>query len=593
MTSLPPALILLLAAPLVGALRGRGRAAVGVIAPLLALAFSWYVIDADPDRVFTFLGQAIQPVKVHAASTIFATIFCLMAAGGALFLANRDRPVELAGAMVYAGGALGVCFCGDWLTLFGFWEVMTLGSTAIIFSARSDRSYGAGMRYFVLHAIGGVVLLAGIVWLLQVPGSSALIDQPMGFLAEAVNTGGPRSGAAWLILVGMLINAGAPPVSAWIGDAYPAASETGTVFLSAFTTKTAVFTLMLAFAGADVLIYLGMYMACYGIIYALLENDIRRILAYSIVNQVGFMVCGIGVGTQLAIDGVTAHAFAHILYKALLLMSVGAVIQATGKQTCTEVGGLYRSMPVTMWCFIVGLLAMSSFPITSGYATKGMITGATVEQAGILAEQGLAHGHLVAAWYVLEAASVCVLLHAGIKVLWFVFFGRDSGLRPPDAPRNMKLAMILFAGLCLALGFYPKPLYDLLPYPDAAFALGKHSYEFYYIFKTLGLVVVSGLAFVLLLPLLGRSRTITLDTDWFYRRLVPLIWRALLLPLLRQLGRVHALVIGRLPGAVAARVRDVGDFGSQRQSKEWRVGATVVLVTLMLCFYLMLQYLAR
>ena len=247
----------------------------------------------------------------------------------------------------------------------------------------------------------------------------------------------------WLILAGFLVNAGAPPLSAWLPDAYPESSWSGMVFLSAFTTKTAVYVLLRGFPGTELLIYVGLFMVFYGIVYALLENDMRRILAYSIVNQVGFMVTGIGIGTEMALNGAAAHAFTHIIYKALLLMSAGSVLYMTGKRKCTDLGGLFRTMPVTTVCGIIGALSISSFPLTSGFVSKSMIS----EAAGMQ--------HLEWVWYLLAAASAGVFLHAGIKFPWFVFFQRDSGLRPDDPPWNMRAAMIFFAVLCIGIGVLP------------------------------------------------------------------------------------------------------------------------------------------
>jgi multicomponent Na+:H+ antiporter subunit D len=302
------------------------------------------------------------------------------------------------------------------------------------------------------------------------------------------------------VLIGLLVNAAAPPVSAWLADAYPEASPTGSVFLSAFTTKTAVLALILLFPGEPVLIAVGLYMVMYGIIYALLENNVRRILAYSIVNQVGFMVCAIGIGTEMALNGAAAHAFAHIIYKALLLMSAGTVVYRTGKHLCTDVGGLFRTMPLTAACGIIGALAISGFPLTSGFTTKTMISeAASMEHLGLV-------------YMLLAAASAGVFLHAGIKFPWFVFFQKDSGLRPKDAPWNMGLAMVIFAALCILLGVYPEPLYDLLPYPVTFEAYKAVKVIFY-----LQLLLFSGLAFFLLLPLMKRTRTISLDWDWVWR----------------------------------------------------------------------------
>ena len=275
-------------------------------------------------------------------------------------------------------------------------------------------------------------------------------------------------------------------------------------FLSAFTTKTAVFVLLVTFAGNQILIWFGLYMIFYGIIYALLENDMRRILAYSIVNQVGFMVAGIGIGTELALNGTAAHAFAHIIYKALLLMAAGSVLYQTGKRKCTDLGGLFHSMPVTTICGIIGALAISSFPLTSGFISKSMISAAAAEQ------------HLAIVWFLLYAASAGVFLHAGIKFPWFVFFQKDSGLRPADPPATMQIAMILFAFLCIAIGIFPGPLYALLPFP-----VDFVPYTVGHVLHMTQLLLFSGLAFFVLLPLMKRTMTISLDIDWFYRWLAP------------------------------------------------------------------------
>ncbi len=281
------------------------------------------------------------------------------------------------------------------------------------------------------------------------------------------------------------------------------------VFLSAFTTKTAVYVLLRGFPGTELLIYIGLYMVFYGIVYAILENDMRRILAYSIVNQVGFMVTAIGIGTELALNGAAAHAFAHIIYKALLLMSAGSVLFMTGKRKCTDLGGLFRTMPITTVCGIIGALSISAFPLTSGFVSKSMISDAAAVQ------------HLEIVWFLLAAASAGVFLHAGIKFPWFVFFQKDSGLRPPDPPWNMRLAMVIFSGLCIGIGVMPGALYALLPYQPIDYVPYTASHVVY----QLQLLLFSGLAFFLLLNWLKRTTTITLDFDWFYRKLGPILFR--------------------------------------------------------------------
>ncbi len=486
-----PAFPLFLGAVLVALLHGRARIVAALSMPVLAMMLVWIAPDGTVWRGH-LLGYETVPFAVDKLSRLFATIFAVMAFGGALFSLNQANRLELPAAFLYAASAIGVSVAGDLLTVFVFWELMAIGSTLVLWSAKTPASYRASTRYLMVHLLGGVVLLAGIAGHVSETGSLAF---------QAMS---PDRISHWLILAGFLLNAGAPPLSAWLPDAYPEASWSGTVFLSAFTTKTAVYALMRGFPGAEVLIYIGLFMVFYGIVYALLENDMRRILAYSIVNQVGFMVTGIGIGTEMALNGAASHAFTHILYKALLLMSAGSVLFMTGKRKCTDLGGLYQSMPITAVCGIVGALAISSFPLTSGFVSKSMIG------------QSAADEHLFVVWMLLAAASAGVFLHAGIKFPWFVFFQKDSGLRPADPPLNMRLAMVLFALLCVGLGVFYGPLYRLLPYPvDYAPYTGAH------VVAQLQLLLFSGLAFFVMLGWLRRTLTITLDLDWFYRRLFP------------------------------------------------------------------------
>ena len=426
---LPPALVLIIGGLLLPLLPARLRGFAILALPLVTLFGVWQVPDGVALQI-PFLGYELTLVKGDALSRLFATVFSIMAFAGGLFALNQSRVVELAAAFCYAGSAIGVVFAGDLLSLFVFWEMMAIASTLVVWSA-GPSARGAGLRYAAIHLFGGVLLMAGIAGEVAATGSLALGKLEL----DSVSRG--------LILAGFLINAGAWPISAWLPDAYPESSWSGMVFLSAFTTKAAVYMLLRCFPGTELLIYVGLFMVFYGIVYAILENDMRRILAYSIVNQVGFMVTGIGIGTELALNGAAAHAFAHIIYKALLLMSAGSVLYMTGKRKCTDLGGLFRTMPVTAICGIVGALSISSFPLTSGFVSKSMISDA----AGIQ--------RLEVVWYLLAAASAGVFLHAGIKFPWFVFFQKDSGLRPADPPWNMRAAMVLFAALCIAIGVSP------------------------------------------------------------------------------------------------------------------------------------------
>ncbi|MEC9205919.1 MAG: Na(+)/H(+) antiporter subunit D [Pseudomonadota bacterium] len=419
----------------------------------------------------------------------FCLVYLIIGILGKLFSIYRDNYIEKALILIYIGSSVSVIFSGDFITFYIFWELMAIASTFIIWSANTNVSYHAGTRYLLIHLLGGIILLIGIVGL-SINTQDLALRNLQG--SDWYN---------WLILIGLLLNAGAPPLSSWIPDAYPEASYSSTVFLSAYTTKTSVFALIVIFAGTQILIYIGLYMIMYGIIYALLENDIRRILAYSIVNQVGFMVVGIGIGTELSLNGSASHAFAHIIYKGLLLMSAGSVIYITQKRKCTDVGGLYKVMPLTTVCAIIGALSISAFPLTSGFISKSMITDASYQQG------------LEFVWFMLLVGSAGVFLHAGIKFPWFVFFNKDKNIIASDPPIYMKSAMILSSFLCILIGVFPNLLYGLLPF-NAMYL----PYTWNHVISQTHLLLFSGLAFFVSLKYLERKLTITLDFDWFYRK---------------------------------------------------------------------------
>jgi multicomponent Na+:H+ antiporter subunit D len=555
-----PGLWLIGAAALLAVLRGWPRAAVALGVPAAALLLACNLPEGLHWQA-RFLDMPLAPLVVDKLSRLFAIIFALMAFCGALFALNQERRLELPAAFLYAGSATGVTLAGDVVTLFVFWELMAVGSTLVIWSAATPASYRASLRYLMVHLAGGMLLFAGVAGHVLQTGSAAF---------GPIALQGPFQ---YLILVAFLVNAAAWPLSAWLPDAYPEASWSGMVFLSAFTTKTAVYVLLRGFPGTELLVYVGLAMVFYGIVYALLENDMRRILAYSIVNQVGFMIVGIGIGTEMALNGAAAHAFTHILYKALLLMSAGSVLLVTGRRKCTDLGGLFHSMPLTTACGIVGALAISSFPLTSGFVSKSMISQAAGDE------------HLLAVWLLLAAASAGVFLHAGIKFPWFVFFQKDSGLRPPEPPLNMRLAMLLVSALCIGLGVFYRPLYDLLPYP-----VDYVPYTGFHVVAQLQLLLFSGLAFFVMLGWLKRTLTVTLDLDWLYRVPLARAWRGAE----RIYGRVRAAA--RPPAERAWR----GVIAGARSlhgpeslfARTWHTGAMAFGMMLMLLAFLLSYYLA-
>src|SRR5690606_1529153 len=271
---------------------------------------------------------------------------------GGIFAYHISDKTQQISALVYAGGALGVTFAGDWLSLFVFWEIMAVSSTFLIWAQKDQDSGDVGLRYLLVHIFGGGLLFAGILLHIAASGSILINALPNSYTLSSV-----------LILLGVAVNAAVPPLHAWLADAYPRATITGSVFMSAFTTKSAIYVLIRVFPEWDILIWVGVFMALYGTIFALLSNDIRQIVAYSIISQLGYMVTAIGIGSEMAINGAVAHAFGHILYKSLLFMGAGAVIYATGKSRLSELGGLAHKMKWVLGFYMIGAFSISGFPL--------------------------------------------------------------------------------------------------------------------------------------------------------------------------------------------------------------------------------------
>lgn len=495
---LHPALPLLLAAVAVRFVPRVVGHVLMVAAPLAALA-AVFALDLGTSVEVGWFDWQLEVLRVDGLARPFGIIFAIAGVIAGTYGIRTMGRNERASALAYAGAALGVVFAGDLITFFVFWEVKAVASTLLVLARRTPLSGRAGMRYLYMHVLGGKLLLAGIVWHYTATGS-------MAFTGFEVSTGGV------LILLACLISAAVPPLHAWLPDAYPEATVAGTVFLSAYTTKAAVYALARGFAGWEVLVYLGIAMALYGVVYAVLENDIRRLLGYHIISQVGYMVAGVGIGTQLAINGATAHAFAHILYKGLLLMGAGAVIYATGRSKMSALGGIANRMRTVLVLYLIGAASISSVPFFSGFVAKELVVeGAYVDER---------------IWLVilLQIASVGTFLHTGLKLPYGAWFGHDGlGPRTNDeghrihvgaVPRTMIVAMGLSAALNFGIGIAPNLLYDLLPYPVdySAYSVGK-------VLEKTQILVFTALAFFLLLDQLHAKAMVTVDTDWLYRRL--------------------------------------------------------------------------
>jgi len=488
MAEWPPVLIFLLGAVLIPFVPRSARSSVFVAAPLSALL---YIISLDTGvhATMPFLSYELIPFEVTRLSKLFAYVFCTATTLGGIYAFHLKDASQQSAALVYSGGAVGVLFSGDLFTLLVFWELMAVASAWLIWARRSPVSYRAGMRYLNVHLSGGAVLLAGILWRLADTGT--LVFTAMD-ASQTYN---------WLILCGFALNTAIPPLHAWLPDGYPKATVTGAVFLSAFTTKTAIYTLARGFAGWEILVPVGVAMALYGVVYAVLANDIRGILAYHIISQVGYMVAGVGIGTEMAINGAAAHAFTHILYKGLLFMGAGAVLQATGKSKLTELGGLTKALPWTMILYMIGAFSISGFPLFSGFVSKSV----TISAAGA-AGYGWAE-------MLLHLASVGTFLHTGLKLPYFTWFGPEKPHKVGHVPTGMYVAMAIMAALNIGIGLRPHLLYSILPYP-----LDYHPYAPAHVIESAQVLLFTWLGFWVLRGQLGGHPTVALDTDWFFRK---------------------------------------------------------------------------
>ena len=485
---LHPVLPLLLGAILTPLLGLPGRRALSLLAPAAALA-CWILAPADARLAFTALDYEWILLRSDGLSRVFALAFIVYSLIAGVYAWTDTGRVPKTAALFLASSGVGIAYAGDLFTLYVFWEMGTLGSLFLIWFGAGREAIRAGFRYLMMHMFGGVCLLSGALILVSA-GSGAM---------EALDAG---TLAGRLVLFGVLVNAAVPPLHAWLSDAYPRASVYGTVFLAAFTTKSAVYVLARLFPGTELLVWAGAAMALYGVVFAVLENDIRRLLAYHIVSQVGYMVCGVGLGTALALNGATAHAFSHIFYKGLLLMSAGAVIHATGKGKLTELGGLPKSMRLTLLFCMIGAFSISGVPLFNGFVSKSMVVSAA------------AYSHRGPIELMLLLASMGTFLHTGLKVPWFTFLGDNHGARVIRAvPRSMYLAMGIAAFICIATGVAPGLLYALLPF-DAEYL----PYTADHVVGALQLLVGTALGFWFLRGKLGGQATVTLDVDRLYRR---------------------------------------------------------------------------
>jgi len=484
--AIPPAFFFILGAMLIPFLKGKLKQVYILVVPAVAFLDILYLTPGT-SWVYNFLGYDLIFCQVDRLSLVVGYIFVIIGFLAILYSLHVKQDGQHIAAFLYVGSSLGVVFAGDLFSLFAFWEIMAVTSVFLIWFQKDKESLNAGFRYILMHIFGGCSLLAGIIIYTVSEGSISVVQMQPGF-------------AYWLILIGFGLNTAFIPIHTWLPDAYPEGTITGSVFLSVFTTKTGVYALARCFAGTDFIAYMGGIMAVYGVIFALLQNDARRLLAYHIVSQVGYMVAGVGIGTALGVNGGIAHVFNHILYKALLFMSMGSVIYMTGKRKLTDMGGLAKFMPVTCVVFLIAALSISGAPGFNGFVSKGMVIASAVE------------AHMPVLQLMLILASVGTFL-SFVKLGYFAFFAKNPEIKSKDPHINMQLAMALTAFLCVFIGLYPKILFDILPYSVVHY----HPFTLSHIFGVIQLFMLAGVAFILAKAMVVPHRATILDFDYFYR----------------------------------------------------------------------------
>jgi len=562
MTELPPFLIFYGAAIMVALLPHRLGQVILLATPLTG-GLVLLGMTADADLQWSIMNLVLEPLRVDRLSLLFGYLFHIAAFLGIVFsLHLRDR-LQAITSLLYAGSALGAVFAGDLLTLFFFWEMLALTSAFLIFARKTERARRAGIRYLIIQVVSGVLLLAGALMLYRQNNSLAF------------NHIGLETFGGSLIFLAFGIKCAFPLLHNWLTDAYPEATVTGTVFLSAFTTKVAVYALARGFAGTEALVYIGAVMTCFPIFYAVIENDLRRVLAYSMINQIGFMVVGIGLGTALALNGAIAHAFNDVIFKGLLMMSMGAVLYRTGRMNGSDLGGLYKSMPITTTLCIVGAASISAFPLFSGFVSKSMVMVAVLDE-----------GHPVV-WLALLFASAGVFHHAGIKIPFFAFFAHDSGIRTTEPPLNMLIAMGIAAILCVFIGSYPWLLYSLLP-----FEVNYVPFDRSHVLAQFQLLVFSAAAFTWL-KISGiyppELHATNIDAEWFYRRLAPRAARRVGWLVSRTGDAATRALRGGNKALMRSVFRHYGPEGTL--ARTWPTGSMVLWVAVLLAASLVLYYL--
>jgi hydrogenase-4 component F len=376
----------------------------------------------------------------------------------------------------FFGTMLWGCVTNNVVMLYVAIEATTLTSGLLVAFYWDRRALEAGYKYLMLLTIGITFALFGCVLIYaaaaatkQLSGGNALLISEVRAVVRLI-PGGTAALAIAFLVIGFGTKAGIAPFHFWLPDAHAEAPTPVSALLSGVMIKMALYAMVRTVSifypswprVSVFLVALGVFTMVLGIVMAMTQDDLKRLLAYSSVSQMGYVLAGVGLGTYLGCYGGLYHLLNHALYKSMLFLSVGAVIHATGVRRISELGGLRHRMPITSGCFLLGALAIAGFPPLNGFWSKLTIYLA-------LAKAGLWWAAIIAV--AAGFLTMAVMVRAAFRVFW----GDPHASAVPEpavreVPAVMWLPMVTLGALCLLLGLYPQAAYPLLDRAAAVLA---------------------------------------------------------------------------------------------------------------------------
>lgn len=351
--------------------------------------------------------------------------------------------------MFIIAGMIGTVLTGDLFNMFVFLEITFISAYPLVGFFGGAREMEASFKYMVLSTIASLMFLLGIGLIYNFTGTLN-----MAHIAEVTGAGeGLLDFALILLMIGLGLVSAIVPLHAWLPDAHPAAPTPISALLSGVTVKVGLYGMlrivytMFGFQRVpigSILLVLGLATIIIGAGFALVQTDIKRMLAYSTISQVGYIALALGIGTQSGVEGAVFHILNHALMKSLLFLTVGCVIYKIGTRDMSKMGGLLKQMPLEAAAFLVGGLAIAGVPPLNGFFSKLLIYLACLE-AGYLVPLAI-------------AISVSLLTLAYyLRAFWMIFLGKNSlNLKNERVPLSMLIPVLVLAFACLVIGIVPE-----------------------------------------------------------------------------------------------------------------------------------------